>query len=186
MLRTTLRSHLRNVVADADSSVVSDAELDDIIDLAVLEYARLRPLSVETTVTTTTDTLTYDLDDNIIEIISILNTTDVVTPFTKMNRTIRFTTDPGDADYTLLGVSTYTETSGDFDIPSFDLKTIVDVGTYILLERLADDIVRRPDIRDGQTSESWRNAAETLYARARELRTMLVTAIASSDFAFVG
>jgi hypothetical protein len=184
MEKTTLLTNLRQVLAD-DSNVMADSELLQIVNLAIFEYSRMRPVIANTTVNTTTGTTTYALDGNVLGIYAVLNGT-ATTAFQQSGQSVIFNTDPGTSTYTVRAAMVHVESpAGTYaTIPTYDLPLILDIATYIMLERIADDIVRRPDITDGQTQESWRNSAEVLYQRANALR-FRVSANAGDDLVFI-
>lgn len=185
MLKTTLQTHLRDILSD-EGAVMSDAELDRIIDLTIYDYSLMRPTTSTFDITTSTGTLDYALDETAIGVLSVVNSAATITAAVQFGQSIRFAADPGDGVYTVTATALHEATSGNYaTIPNYDLNMLLDIGTYQILERIALDIARRPDIVDGQTSERWRDSASLLYQRAATLRDK-VTSNTTDEFVFVG
>lgn len=184
--KVEIRTHLREILAD-ETSVMLDAELNKIIDLAIIDYSMIRPLIVDTEVTSVEGTLNYPLPAGTVSVYDVLNVASTSVAVIQSGQTLRFDTNPGSAVYTVRAAVLHTiDVDGNYPtIPEYELSSILNLAQAIMFERIADDILRRPDIGVGQTRETWGDAAKTFYQRAKELRSRVSGGIGDEYF-FVG
>jgi hypothetical protein len=185
--RSDLVQYLEDLLAD-DGAAFGLAELARVVDRGVLDYGLLVPYQAEGTLDSTTGTTDYDLPAALIELLSVTSSAGTALAFTRRNRQVRLDADPGDDTLALDYLATYPYTAATEswdDIPDYHLTQLGDLCHAHCLEALADEVDRRPAIRDGQTSEDWGNTARNLRTKARAIRQAARDALTIMD-PFVG
>ena len=165
--RADIIQYVRDALAD-NGAQVTPAELDALITATALEYSRWRPVYADVALTTTAGTLRYALPANSFGILSAADATGAAVTVSQTDQVVVFTTDPGAGAITLtVSQAHVTDTNGDFPtIPFWHLVPFASLVYADLLDRLADDILRRPDVRNGQTSEIWNSSGRELHRAA--------------------
>lgn len=185
MERDALLQYLMDNLAD-DGAAIDDQELERIIDLAVTEYGRYVPNVIETTISTDVGTLRYDFPSGTIRVYSTLTTDGVDVPFRIWGRGVSFLRDPGTQVLTALISIPHELEEGVYpSIPDDHLEYIGDLAWARALDRIADEIIRRPKVTDALSSEDWQQSAKMIYQRAAMLRDK-VTAELGDIYTSVG
>jgi hypothetical protein len=175
--RDDLIEYLLDYLAD-DGLSMSTPEVGRVADLAIADYSLLSPLLVETAQASVAGTLDYDLPAGTIGVLTVVDADGVDYDFALFNRKVRLATDPGGAALTLTTSALHTLVGDEYPaIPDHHLAHVGDLAYARILERLADDIAKRPAVRDGQTSEDFGSNARDLARRATLIRATVGQAL---------
>jgi hypothetical protein len=167
---STIYQQLRDQLSD-DGDIIDAAELNRIIDLAVIDYSEYAPLIEEYALVATPGVFTYTLPADTFGVLAITDPNLLNISFYSLSNTVRFLTDPGVLTYTVILQRVHQKQGAAYPtIPARHLTYVTDFALAYALYRIADDVARRPSTTEGQTSVDFGNSALNMTTRADSLR----------------
>jgi hypothetical protein len=182
MQTTDLIEFMRDGVSDQDNTAVTADEYTRAVAQAVREYSRHNPDVAETDLATTSGVTDYTLPSGTIRALVDVDAAGANQDFIVFGQTLRLAIAPDGSTHTLTLLRQHAADSGGNypTIPDDHLDYVGTLGVAALLERIADDIARRSDIKEGASSESWPHNARALLRSAAYKRAVVADAL--SDY----